>query len=294
MAERGVILMKEAKAKTEESTFGSFFGFAPSKAQKMEEAAELYKKAGNSFKVSNNHRLAGDAYLKASESYKLSDGQQLETQNNLVEAATCYRKAGESEQAIRFFLECIDVYNDQGKFGYAAKYEREIADIYEADGNKPQALQFFERAVRSFQNDNKPSKVTENKLKCAVIYSEQNEFTRAANVFEEVGSDSLSNKLSSFSAKGYFLQSLLCHFAANDSVAVRTKFDLYSSKDHSFGSSREGLFVGKLLEAFEVANADDFATACAEYDRVTPLDPWKTNILVTAKGHIEEKEDDLS
>lgn len=39
MAERGVILMKEAKAKTEESTFGSFFGFAPSKAQKMEEAA---------------------------------------------------------------------------------------------------------------------------------------------------------------------------------------------------------------------------------------------------------------
>lgn len=294
MTERGTTLMKEAKAKTEESTFGSFFGFAPSKAQKMEEAGELYKKAGNAFKVSNNHKLAGDAFLESSKCYKQGDGSNLEAINSLVEAGTCYRKAGENDQAIVIFLQCVDSYNEQGKFGYAAKYEREIADIYEADNNKPQALAFFERAVRSYQNDNKPSKVTENKLKCAVLYSEQKEFTKAGNVFEEVGTEALTNKLSSFSAKGYFLQSLLCHFAANDSVAVHNKLELFKNKDFSFGSSREGAFVEKLLEAFETQQADDFATACAEFDRVTPLDPWKTNILVTAKGHIEEKEDDLS
>jgi hypothetical protein len=27
-------------------------------------------------------------------------------------------------------------------------------------------------------------------------------------------------------------------------------------------------------------NSDDFSQACADFDRITPLDPWKTSVLV--------------
>lgn len=46
-------------------------------------------------------------------------------------------------------------------------------------------------------------------------------------------------------------------------------------------------------------NPEDFAQACADFDRITPLDPWKTSVLVRIKRHLgegggEEEEDDLT
>ena len=111
-------------------------------------------------------------------------------------------------------LQAVDVYAEQGKFGYVAKYQREVADIYLEDGNRSAALEFYQQAVMSFQNDNKPSKVTECKLKVATMCSENNEFTRAANVFEEIGLQSLENKLSSFSAKGNVIIAIITYVIA--------------------------------------------------------------------------------
>jgi len=33
-------------------------------------------------------------------------------------------------------------------------------------------------------------------------------------------------------------------------------------------------------------NSEEFAQACADFDRISPLDPWKTSILLKAKRHI--------
>lgn len=39
-------------------------------------------------------------------------------------------------------------------------------------------------------------------------------------------------------------------------------------------------------------DGEAFATACADFDRITPLDPWKTSILLLAKNHITSADDD--
>ena len=46
-------------------------------------------------------------------------------------------------------------------------------------------------------------------------------------------------------------------------------------------------------------NGDDFAQACSDFDAITPLDPWKTSVLVKIKRHLqdvdgEDHEDDLT
>jgi len=53
------------------------------------------------------------------------------------------------------------------------------------------------------------------------------------------------------------------------------------------------------MQAMENFNGEDFAQACADFDRITPLDPWKTSVLVKIKRHLsdaetEENEDDLT
>jgi alpha-soluble NSF attachment protein len=41
------------------------------------------------------------------------------------------------------------------------------------------------------------------------------------------------------------------------------------------------------VQAFDSYNGDDFSQACADYDRISPLDPWKTSVLLKAKRHID-------
>lgn len=86
-----------------------------------------------------------------------------------------------------------------------------------------------------------------------------NDLSRAAKIFEDIGTQSLQSNLGKFSAKGYFFQALLCLLAQGDNVAIRIKVDEYKNSDYSFGSSRECELVEKLLVAIDSLNADDFA-----------------------------------
>jgi hypothetical protein len=43
---------------------------------------------------------------------------------------------------------------------------------------------------------------------------------------------------------------------------------------------------GKRQNHHQANDGEAYATACAEFDRITPLDPWKTSILLKAKKSI--------
>ena len=103
--------------------------------------------------------------------------------------------------------------------------------------------------------------------------------------------------IGAYSAKGHFLNCVLCHLAAGDTVAAHQKIESFKDKDHNFPSSRECGFVEKLLASLEGNDAEAFAQACAEFDNITPLDKWKVSICLKAKRHImsadEQGEDDI-
>ena len=67
---------------------------------------------------------------------------------------------------------------------------------------------------------------------------------------------------------------------------MRQQLDRYKEMDYTFGSSREC----KLL--------DDLTNDVFEYDSISPLDPWKTTMLLRVKktlgGAGEEEEINLT
>ena len=71
-----------------EKTLSKKTWFASSTEQKYEEAAELYEKAANAFKVGSALNEAGEAYGKAAGIYK-------DKLINVGEASKCLSKAGE-------------------------------------------------------------------------------------------------------------------------------------------------------------------------------------------------------
>jgi alpha-soluble NSF attachment protein len=107
--------------------------------------------------------------------------------------------------------------------------------------------------------------------------------------------------------KEYWLKASLCGLAAKvrllepfafhlvhsiqDPASVKRNLTRYASLDTTFSSTREAKFVNALLEAINAGDLDQYTAFVGDYDQVTPLDNWKTNILLKIKKTLDEEPD---
>lgn len=277
-------LFKEATDRTNAFTP---FGFGRSAANS--DAAEKFKMAANQYKLANAYENAGDTFLKASELFKLVD-EKLEGTNALVEAAQCYKKDNLLvEKAISTFQLAIEDYNLSGRISRSCQYVKEIAEIYEANENYEFAAQAYEQLSSMYTSDNQASRSKDALLKMATIFADKlQEYQRAAEVYKDVGSKALESNLGKFSAKGHFFNYLLCLTALGDCVAVSQGIETCKTIDYSFGNSRECDFMVKIAQALRDNDQIAYATACSEFDNITPLDPMKTSLLLKGRMTIQD------
>jgi alpha-soluble NSF attachment protein len=97
----------EKKLKSSGSVMSSLFG---SSSSKLDDAAELFQKAGNSFKMAKNWTAAGRAFCQAAE-IQLKQNTKHEAANMYNEAANAYKKAS-TEDALNCYLKSCDIYID--------------------------------------------------------------------------------------------------------------------------------------------------------------------------------------
>jgi hypothetical protein len=76
----------------------TIFGFG--KAQKYEDAAAAFVKAGNAYKMSGQHEEAAEVFLKAADAQKNTDSPS-EAANSFVEAGNCYKKVEYNDDLLR-------------------------------------------------------------------------------------------------------------------------------------------------------------------------------------------------
>lgn len=285
---KGDAAVAEAEAALNKtSLISSVFGFGSNK--KFEDAADAYNRAGNFYKLGNDFIKAGAAYKHAAENFAKAGDNKSEVTNATVEAATCYKKGGDVVRAIKLFTKAIEMYNENSRIGMAARYQKEIAEIYEADHNYPLAIENYQAAARLFNLDNKKTTGNQCLEKAAQYLSDSGDSAQlleAAGIFEEIAKECLSSRLGAYSAKNHLFRALIIFIALGDPIRVNAKADEYCGLDHSFATSRECEFALKLSKAVEEYNMEDYEGACATFDRITPLDPWKIKLLLQGKQPI--------
>lgn len=74
-----------------------------------------------------------------------------------------------------------------------------------------------------------------------------------------------------------------------DTVTAKRNLGKYSALDTTFSSTREAKFVNILIDAVESGDTEKFTAAVFEFDQITKLDNWKTNILLKIKRGIQEE-----
>uniref|UniRef100_A0A8C9JSI7 NSF attachment protein alpha n=1 Tax=Panthera tigris altaica TaxID=74533 RepID=A0A8C9JSI7_PANTA len=265
----------ERKVKNSQSFFSGLFGGS----SKIEEACEIYTRAANMFKMAKNWSAAGNAFCQAAQLHL-----QLQSKHD---AATCFVDAGNAfkkadpQEAINCLMRAIEIYTDMGRFTIAAKHHISIAEIYETE------LVDIEK-VRGSRETLPANKCL---LKVAGYAAQLEQYQKAIDIYEQVGTNAMDSPLLKYSAKDYFFKAALCHFCI-DMLNAKLAVQKYEELFPAFSGSRECTLMKKLLDAHEEQNIDSY-TEVKEYDSISRLDQWLTTMLLRIKKTIQGDEEDL-
>ncbi|KAI9328129.1 soluble NSF attachment protein [Zopfochytrium polystomum] len=282
MSEReGHALMKEAE---KAASYKGWFG-----ANKTDEAADLYSRAANAFKLAKKWKEAGDAYVSQA-NLLLKAGEKDEAASAYSNASKAYKKTS-PQDSVHCLEQAIGLLIDRGRFSIAASNQKQVAEIYENDiQDIGKACAAYEKAAEWYQAEDSNAQADACLIKVATFAAQLERFDDAVQTFETVASHCVDNKLTKWNMKDYFLKAGLCLLCIGDSVRTRTSIDRYRNMDVSFETTRECKFLLSLVDAIDNADVQAFTDAVVDYDRLTKLDSWKTSLLLRVKKSIGEED----
>lgn len=113
----------------------------------------------------------------------------------------------------------------------------------------------------------------------AGLQMSQPDYELAAKAFEEVGLLYLSNKITAFSVKVAFVNSIFCLLAAGRVSSAKTKYAEFISKDSTFESSLEGVASQAILEACVNGHRVQATDRVEAFKEVRSLPTWLIILL---------------
>uniref|UniRef100_A0A667HGC6 NSF attachment protein alpha n=1 Tax=Lynx canadensis TaxID=61383 RepID=A0A667HGC6_LYNCA len=241
-----------AEAERKVKNSQSFFSGLFGGSSKIEEACEIYTRAANMFKMAKNW-----------------------------------------SEAINCLMRAIEIYTDMGRFTIAAKHHISIAEIYETElVDIEKAIAHYEQSADYYKGEESNSSANKCLLKVAGYAAQLEQYQKAIDIYEQVGTNAMDSPLLKYSAKDYFFKAALCHFCI-DMLNAKLAVQKYEELFPAFSGSRECTLMRKLLDAHEEQNIDGYTEAVKEYDSISRLDQWLTTMLLRIKKTIQGDEEDL-
>ncbi|KAI8366075.1 soluble NSF attachment protein [Radiomyces spectabilis] len=259
--------------------------FGPS--NKYEDAAEIYEKAGNMYKLAQQWSLAGDAFTEAAKLYKKGNSAKFDGSRAYENAAKCYKR-NQPADAVFALKEAILLDQEGGNFRAAARHYQEAAELCENDLNdSKEAYESYQKAAELFLADDSPALANKCLLKVAQIAAEMDMYDVAIDKFEQVAAASVDDALLKWSLKEYFLKAGLCHLCTGDIIRTKQAVNGYCAMDMSFETTREYNLLKNIINCVDNGEVEQFTQCVYEYDKLTRLDSWKTALLLKIKKSIE-------
>ncbi|KAJ8438646.1 hypothetical protein Cgig2_016392 [Carnegiea gigantea] len=255
---------------------------------KFEDVVQLYSQAANSFKFFKSWDQAGSCYIKLAECHFKMDGK-LEAASAYVDAANCYKKTSPIH-AISCLDEAVNLFSGIGKSGMAARYCKEVGDLYERLHNFEDAIIYFERAAVFFHDEAAAPSASQCKQKVAQFAALLKQYSKAIEIFEEVARNAIKSNSLRYGVRGYLLNAGICHLCINGDLSEVTEaLERYQDLDATFSRTREHSLLTDLVAAYEEEDIEKFTEALMDYDSLSPLDSWKTILLLRVKEALKTR-----
>ncbi|XP_062392142.1 N-ethylmaleimide-sensitive factor attachment protein, alpha a [Sardina pilchardus] len=270
---------------------GTFLGTLFGSSSKAEDACDTYVRAANMFKMAKNWNAAGNAFSKAARLYLRVDNK-LNAAVSFIDAGNAFKKS-DPEEAVKCLGQAIEIYTDMGRFTIAAKHHITTAEIYENELlDVEKAVAQYEQAADYYKMEESTSAGNKCLMKVATYAAQLEQYQRAIEIYEQIGTYAMDSTLLKYGAKDYFFKAALCHFCV-DMLNAKLAIQRYEEMFPAFSDARECKLVKKLLIAHEEESVDAYTDAIKEFDSITRLDQWQTTMLLRIKKTIQDDESDL-
>lgn len=249
--------------------------------------------AGNAYKVDGRWTESGKAFEREADC-RLKADEKNDAMNAFYNASKSYKKT-DPMAAVNALHKTIKLVTEAGNFRQAADREKDIAQIFAQDGlDIGRARDSYQRAGDWYKQEDANATANQCYQQAAELSAELGDFPTALQLYKTVADWSLTSPLTKYSVKEYFLRAVLCCLAMGDLVLAQRSLDEFAQKDVTFPSTRESKFAKELVDACDEADIERYTAAVFQYDQVTKLDNWKTNILLRVKKALEEDEGNLT
>jgi alpha-soluble NSF attachment protein len=218
---------------------------------------------------------------------------------NVAEAASCAADSGKmyakdpehSQDAINSFRLAVQFHRENSKPTQAAKLLADAAKVFQDTGDLDSAIVSLMDAAQLYDDENQPMQAVTHLSAVADLKSMQKKWLEAAQAYKEVGTRRCNDRLTQMVAGEFFMKSVICQLAADDSVGGENLLREFVGSLPGWERSREyGMLVG-IIQAVNDRSADAFATAVQEYDQIKRLDKWMTDTLLVVKKLVEGEDD---
>ena len=241
------------------------------------------------FKMAKKWSEAGRAFCEAADLHWKA-GNKHDAATGYCDAGTCFKKTDPNE-AVNCISKAIEIYTDMGRFNIAAKHHMTVAEIYETElVDIEKAITHYEQAADYYKGEESNTSANRCLLTVARYAAQLEKYQKAIDIYEEVGAVSVESPLLKYSAKEHFFRAALCHMCVdllNSQIAIKKYEEMFPA----FADSREAKLLKTLHDKLEESDVDGFSEAVAEYDSISRLDPWFTNILLRIKKTINAEPD---
>ncbi|KLO17034.1 vesicular-fusion protein SEC17 [Schizopora paradoxa] len=288
---RAQALLEEADKKESGSSRGGFLGFLSASGSRFEEAGDLYENAANAFKLDKDFGQAGKAFVKAAECREKSDAKH-DAANAWLNASKAFKAGADNEQAIYCLKKTVQYNAEGGRFRQAADRMKELGAIYKDMGLIKDACSSLEGAADWYHQEGAESTAMSVRRDAADLQAELGDYNAAIELYRRVAMVMLESPLTKYSVKEIWLKQCLCALANDDMVAAKLMLeDEFRKADPTFSTTREARFLTDLVQSVEEQDVEAYATVVQEFDRITRLDKWKTEVLLKIKKSLEEDDD---
>lgn len=280
---RGDKLFKEAQKLAEKKTLG--------KHKHLDEAADRFQEAGNSYKVDHCWERAGMSHMEAA---KILTKQKspYDAAREAIEAAKCYSKDDKCvDNAVSSYNYAVEQYKDHEKKAfYAGQCLVDAGNLLLQADRVDEGVPLVLEAVKYFDkgtgNDPQVARCLDQ---VADVLVEGRKYDEAIKLYEKVIDLRLKDSLTQGSSPYAFLKLMLTYLQNGDTIGGRQKLDWFIGKYPSFKTHQFNKFLTKLMQTLDDRSINDFDDLYNQFDSTNILDNWTKNRLLDMR-HLADEE----
>jgi tetratricopeptide (TPR) repeat protein len=273
------ILAKKAEYKLRRRC--CLYALCVSKNERYIDACDLYRKAGDKFKICNQWKKAGLCY----ENGALIKVKMKESPVNFYQQSySCFAKIDIGDDSKRIFNELNKSLEKEGQYFQIAKNNENLAIQKENQKKLDEAINYYLQAIKYYEKDKKHEhlkiKIEIKLAELMMMHEHPDSPEKVPKMLENIGTHYLKKMITKYAAKDYFGKAILSSLYYSNNPSEGMKYiNKIKKLDKSFAESSIYTLCNEIIKSMENNDINSMKKAIKKYKEFCENDEFLAYIL---------------